>query len=172
MLARRSAGSQLPCLNPFATALEDRSANGAATLQEMRRRIMRYRNTAPEDRSDFAIGCWVLIQPFFLKEPDWIPVPPGWSRQIVAFKTYSTDESDGQGLVEAVSDRIESKPALGRDPWRPSATCRRLKPMNTITPCSSSQLRRRVSNQITSGKRGTVWHTGASRVSCDRGTES
>ena len=39
-------------------------ANGAATLQEMRRRIARYRRAGPDDRSDFVIGCRVLAPVF------------------------------------------------------------------------------------------------------------
>lgn len=43
-------------------------SNGARTLVEMRERIMRYRRADPHDRSDFAIGCRILTQPFFLEE--------------------------------------------------------------------------------------------------------
>jgi putative restriction endonuclease len=100
----------LPCSLAWASFGE---ANGAVTLREMRQRIMRYRNAFPDDRSDFAICCRVLTQPFFLEEPDWIPAPPSWSKQIMAFKTYSTDEADGQGLWEAVSDRITPMPTRG-----------------------------------------------------------
>jgi putative restriction endonuclease len=39
----------------------------------------RYRRTDPNDRSDFAIGCRILTQPFFFEEANWIPVPPSWS---------------------------------------------------------------------------------------------
>jgi putative restriction endonuclease len=72
--------------------------NGARSAQEMRARIARYRRTAPNDRSDFAIGCRILTQPFFLEEPAWIPVPPAWSPNIVSFKTYNTGDADGLAL--------------------------------------------------------------------------
>jgi putative restriction endonuclease len=73
-------------------------ANGATDLAEMRTRILRYRKVDPNDRSDFPIGCRVLTQAFFRSEEDWLPVPKSWSKNIVTFKTYSTDGEDGQRL--------------------------------------------------------------------------
>lgn len=35
-----------------------------------------------------------------------IPVPESWKRNIVTFKTYSTDEEDGRRLWHAVQDRL------------------------------------------------------------------
>lgn len=77
-------------------------ANGAHSLNEMRLRISKYRRTAPDDRSDFSIGCRILTQPFFLREENWIPVPQSWSPNIVSFKGYSTEETDGRMLWESV----------------------------------------------------------------------
>lgn len=77
-------------------------ANGATSLLAMRKRIARYRRTAEDDRTDFVIGCRILTQPFFLPEAAWIPVPASWSRHIVAFKTYSTDDPDGLALWQSV----------------------------------------------------------------------
>jgi putative restriction endonuclease len=54
-------------------------ANGALSAQEMRARIARYRKPDSNDRSDFSIGCRILTQPFFLEEPDWIPIPASWA---------------------------------------------------------------------------------------------
>src|ERR1700748_928678 len=42
--------------------------NGAASLVEMRARIAHYRHQADDPREDYAIGCRVLTQPFFLPE--------------------------------------------------------------------------------------------------------
>lgn len=82
-------------------------ANGASTFAEMRSRIARYRRVGAEDRSDFVIGCRVLTQPFFFDERDWIPSPASWSRNIVSFKTYSTDDGDGGLLWHSVQERLE-----------------------------------------------------------------
>jgi putative restriction endonuclease len=99
---------------PWSLAWEAfREANGARSAQEMRTRIARYRKTAPNDRSDFEIGCRILTQPFFFEERDWVPVPQSWSRNIVSFKTYNTDDTEGLDLWRAVNDRVNSPPFPG-----------------------------------------------------------
>jgi putative restriction endonuclease len=93
----------MPCSLAWAAFGE---ANGARSAQEMRTRIAKYRRVDPADRSDFSIGCRILTQPFFLAEPDWIPVPVSWSKNIVSFKTYNTGESEGLALWETIADRM------------------------------------------------------------------
>lgn len=88
-------------------------ANGARSAEEMRARIAKYRKAAPGDRSDFAIGCRILTQPFFFQEPNWIPVPANWSPNIVSFKTYNTGDAEGEALWEAVNDRLNRQVASG-----------------------------------------------------------
>jgi putative restriction endonuclease len=88
-------------------------ANGAASLEEMRARIMRYRRSEADNRSDFQIGCRILTQPFFLERESWIDVPPSWSRNIVTFKTYSTDDPDGKYLWDMIQNRILSTASAG-----------------------------------------------------------
>lgn len=102
--------NSLPCSLAWAAFGE---ANGARSLEEMRARIARYRRADPYDRSDFAIGRRILTQPFFFAERDWLSVPPSWSRHIVSFKTYNTDDSEGRALWEAVSDRIATPASPG-----------------------------------------------------------
>jgi putative restriction endonuclease len=87
----------LPCSLAWEAFGEE---NGAATLREMRARIARYANRSAEDREDFHIGCRILTQPFFLPEYAWIPVGEFWPRNVVSFKTYTTDEADGMQLWE------------------------------------------------------------------------
>jgi len=93
-----------------------REANGARSPQEMRTRIARYRRSDPDDRSDFAVGCRILTQPFFLEEPDWIPVPKSWSPNIVSFKTYDTGDAEGLALWDVVNERLARSPALTAGP--------------------------------------------------------
>lgn len=80
-------------------------ANGAAGLSDMRTRIIRYRRGETGNRGDFHIGCRILTQPFFLDREKWIGVPQSWSRNIVTFKTYSTDEPDGKYLWDSIQNR-------------------------------------------------------------------
>jgi hypothetical protein len=47
--------------------------NGAATFDEMRRRIERYRRVPPDPHADYTIGCILLQAPFFFDRQDWIP---------------------------------------------------------------------------------------------------
>ena len=97
---------------PWSLAWEAfREANGARSAPEMRARIARYRRTDPADRTDFEIGCRILTQPFFFDEPDWLPVPESWARNIVSFKTYNTGDADGLALWEAVNERLQ-RPAF------------------------------------------------------------
>ena len=72
----------LPCSLAWAAFGE---ANGAQPLQQMRARIAKYRRSDAGDRSDFAIGCRILTQPFFFEEADWITLPASWSPNIVSF---------------------------------------------------------------------------------------
>jgi putative restriction endonuclease len=80
-------------------------ANGAASLHEMRTRIIRYRRGEVDSRGDFQIGCRILTQPFFFDRERWINLPPSWSPNIVTFKTYSTDDADGKYIWESIQER-------------------------------------------------------------------
>lgn len=82
-------------------------ANGADSLQKMRTRISRYRDVDPREPSDFKIGCRILTQPFFFNVPEFIDVPATWAPNIVSYKTFSTGESDGRALWDAVNARLE-----------------------------------------------------------------
>lgn len=88
-------------------------ANGAANLEEMRSRILRYRRSAPV--GPIEIGCRILTQPFFLPESRWIDAPPSFTRNIVSFKGYDTAESEGRLLWETVSRSAESTRANALD---------------------------------------------------------
>lgn len=97
-----------------------REANGARSAEEMRARIVRYRKTDPNDRSDFDIGCRILTQPFFFEDSDAIPVPSSWAKNIVRFKTYNTRNDEGLALWDAVSDRLNrvNYPVIGEEQAR------------------------------------------------------
>ena len=82
-------------------------ANGALDPEKMRKAVLRYRKTDPNDPRDFEIGCRLLSEPFFFKEPDWIPAPSDWKDNIVSFKKYNADEGEGLKLKQAVMKRLE-----------------------------------------------------------------
>ncbi len=78
-------------------------ANGARDLSEMRTRILRYRHIE-DQKAQIEIGCRILTQPFFLPEAQWFAPPASWSRNIVSFRGFSTDERDGLALWDKIMD--------------------------------------------------------------------
>lgn len=100
----------LPCSLAWSAFGE---GNGARSAREMRTRIAHYRRTDSNDHSDFEVGCRILTQPFFFEEREWIAVPPSWSRNIVSFKTYNTDDPEGLTLWEAVQERLSGRSVPG-----------------------------------------------------------
>jgi putative restriction endonuclease len=88
--------------------------NGAASQQEVRDRVGKYRKqTNPHE--DYTIGCRIVTQPVFLPPARWIPQPENWARSIVVGKAYSTDTDEGRALWEAVTaaDLAIPKPLPG-----------------------------------------------------------
>lgn len=82
------------------------AANGAARFEEMRTRIAHYRKSATTSFEDYEIGCVILAKPFFLLEPDWIPVPPDWSAGIQQGKRYDLDQEPGATLFRQVEHSL------------------------------------------------------------------
>ena len=76
--------------------------NGAPSLDEMRRRVGRYRRTAVDPFEDYRVGCILLEQPFFFAEKDWIVAPVDWGRQTVQGATYDLTEGEGKRVWQAV----------------------------------------------------------------------
>lgn len=76
--------------------------NGAASFEEMRRRIERYRRTmvAVDDQ----VGCIVLREPFFLPREVWIHGPRDWAPSIQKGKGYDLTVGAGRELWDQVSE--------------------------------------------------------------------
>lgn len=92
----------LPCSLAWAAFSE---RNGAASLAEMRKRIEKYRRSAPA-REDYQVGCILLEQPFFFDRNDWIPTPEDWSRNIVQGKRYDLSSGIGKRIWDQVQERL------------------------------------------------------------------
>jgi putative restriction endonuclease len=84
--------------------------NGAASFEEMRIRIARYRRqrAAPvlEAREDYKVGCIILQDPFFFHERDWIEMPSDFHLNIVQGKSYDLAAGSGKALWDAVLLRL------------------------------------------------------------------
>ena len=80
--------------------------NGARTLEEVRRRISKYRDTPIAPGEDPTIGCILLEEPFFWPVEDWIDSSPYFSLNIVSGKTYDASFEVGQHLWNEVQERL------------------------------------------------------------------
>lgn len=80
--------------------------NGAATLLDMTARIARYRR-GPIDADTHHIGCFVLVQPVFFPEPDWIAAPADWAPNVVQGRSFESDAGSGRELWDNVRALME-----------------------------------------------------------------
>ena len=101
--------------------------NGARSLDEMRTRLAKYRDVADDPHADYTVGCILLEQPFFLAEPDWIPAPADWSRNIVRGKGYHSASGVGHRVWERVVAAIGAATVAGlpAKPYEPQPVAER-----------------------------------------------
>ena len=85
--------------------------NGAASLEEMRRRIEKYRKSSSNPHENYKIGCIILLNPFFFERKDWIPVPSDFHLNTQQGKSYDLRSSAGKALWDAVNFHLQSQPA-------------------------------------------------------------
>lgn len=79
--------------------------NGVNDSNEFLARIRMYRPEAARE-ADPTIGCIILVQPFFLPENQWVPVPDSFARNIVQGKGYDTSEPEGASLWRNVERSV------------------------------------------------------------------
>jgi putative restriction endonuclease len=77
-------------------AFENR--NGAASFDEMRQRLVRYRRIVDDPHEDFHVGCIILTQPFFFDEAIWFPAPD-WKASIVRGKAKGYELNGEAGAL-------------------------------------------------------------------------
>lgn len=80
--------------------------NGAATYDQFRQSIMKFRDG---DGLNPTIGSTILTEPFFFDRQDWIPISENWSKNIVKGKSYSTDEPIGANVWRQVKERLDTQ---------------------------------------------------------------
>lgn len=90
--------------------------NGVPTLAEMRRRISQYRRVPIQPTENPLIGCIMLAEPFFWSRAMWIPCPSDFKLNTVAGKGYESESGTGRMLWEAVSERLQQRPANVLEP--------------------------------------------------------
>jgi len=84
--------------------------NGAASLHELRERILPLRRGRVEWYEDFTIGCIILVEPFFWSEELWIPQPEDFAANIVRGRRYDLSQGAGARLWEQVLERLQAAP--------------------------------------------------------------
>jgi putative restriction endonuclease len=92
----------LPCFLAWEAFREN---NGVRSLAELVASTARYRQSPQTPGT--VIGCNVLADPFFFAEPDWIPIPPDWPRNVQRGYTYDTHDSHGRNLWSAVLRNLQ-----------------------------------------------------------------
>ncbi len=91
-------------LPPFLAWAAFREKNGVRSLEEMERRMEKYRVPNRMEGPPL-LGCTVLTEPFWFREADWIPLP-NWKRTTVRGKGFSTVEEEGRRIWEQVRERL------------------------------------------------------------------
>ncbi len=71
--------------------------NGAASFEEMTRRISRYRGER-DPLGKFDIGCLLLAEPIFFSEQEWVQGPRDWRPTIVQGKGYDLAAGEGRRI--------------------------------------------------------------------------
>jgi len=69
--------------------------NGTASLDELVRRVSRYRAAPVGRHEDPTIGCRMISEPTFFEETDWVRDPRDWSPTIVTGKGYGLSTGEG-----------------------------------------------------------------------------
>ncbi len=88
--------------------------NGAASLDDLREKIDKYRHQEGDRHQDYQIGCILLEQPFFIPEENWIPAPSDWPKNIVSGKTYDLSVEPGATIFHQLNAG-RTKPHLIRE---------------------------------------------------------
>jgi putative restriction endonuclease len=86
--------------------------NGAGSLAELRARVERFRRIG-RSNEDYAIGCILLEQPFFLPPEAWVRAPADWHPNIVQGKGYDLSAGLGRQMWEAVQLGLRRSVAAG-----------------------------------------------------------
>ena len=81
--------------------------NGVKSLDELNKRIYKYRSRNSISDVNPEIGCRILTDCFWFDEDDWIPVPEGWSKSIVQGKRYYDTDPVGLKLFNDVQERLQ-----------------------------------------------------------------
>jgi len=107
-------GSVYP-LNAAWDAFGDK--NGVGSYEQFFDYIAGYRRRFGEElRDDSPIGCIILQNPFFLPEPEWIPVPADYPLNLVQGKRYPSNAPTATALLEWAQDVLRRNAVAVSEP--------------------------------------------------------
>jgi putative restriction endonuclease len=89
-------------------------ANGAATFDELRARLVRLSSQGLPFDLDRPVGCVSIAFPTFFAPDNWVGLPADWKPNIVSGRTYDLTTGLGRLLWEECVERAASPSA---DPW-------------------------------------------------------
>ncbi len=84
--------------------------NGAESFEDMRARIEHYRRRNKIAAQPIPhVGCLVIGQPLFFREPDWVRQPSDWGLHTQQGKTYDLSAGEGRRVFEECRQRAEAQ---------------------------------------------------------------
>ena len=89
-------------------------ANGAASYDELRARLIRLRarNDIAVTGREFHIGCILLTQPVFFDEHEWVATPNDWRGNVPPGLAYDLTEGEGKRVWLECLERAAARPQL------------------------------------------------------------
>lgn len=88
-------------------------ANGAASWEEMKRRIEKYRRSSERDPSGrYEIGCLMISTPVFFPEGNWVRQPSDWGAQTVQGRGEDLTAHEGARILGECLERAGSAPGI------------------------------------------------------------
>jgi putative restriction endonuclease len=98
-------------------------ANGAASYDELRARLVRLRsrNDIAMTGREFQIGCILLTQPVFFDEDEWVATPSDWRGNVPPGLAYDLTMGEGQRLWLECLERAATRPGFAELAMTPPA---------------------------------------------------
>jgi len=80
--------------------------NGTQTIEELEKRLYKYKGTNRASDPDPKISCLILAQPFFWEREKWINMDKIWPKSIQKGKGYDAETAEGRELYGEILKRI------------------------------------------------------------------
>ncbi len=92
--------------------------NGTTSLEALKATISPYRKANFDPNEDFRIGCFLLQQPFFLSEEEWIPMKDEMPKNIQSGMYFDTTTEPGKTILDLLRWSQVSARSIKEEPAR------------------------------------------------------